>query len=209
MKLLSTTACAIALLSLSFFAVAQSYNSTANYTAPGAGTVGFEATKKRGPCPDPWVTMAQEVVYGSARAERCSPSLYNGGRWGNYNELVHTMAKVKAGGNSTAQPAGPTIDVTLVKYQDAGSRTNLFSNNGIPLGFLQGGRITVSLPPNMVAAGGGNMVAAGGGNMVAAGGGNLVANVERALAQNPPVSPMSGYRLQGVTRLNDLKAVQK
>lgn len=209
MKLLSIAALAGALLPLSFPAAAQSYNPSGHYTAPGAGTVGFELTKKRGPCPDAWVTMAQEVVYGSARADRCSPSLYNGGRWGSYNELVHSMAKVKAGGNNRAQPAGPTIDVTMVRYQDAGNRTNLFSNNGIPLGFMQGGRITVSLPPNMVAAGGGNMVAAGGGNMVAAGGGNLVANVERALAQNPPVSPMSGYRLQGVARLNDLRAVKR
>jgi hypothetical protein len=209
MKTLPAAACAAALLALSVPAAAQSYNPSGNYTAPGAGTVGFEAKKKSGPCPDPWVTMAQEVVYGSARADRCSPALYNGGRWGSYNELVHSMAKVKAGGSKAAQPAGPTIDVTLVKYQDAGNRTNLFSNNGIALGFLQAGRITVSLPPNIVGNAGGNMVAAGGGNMVAAGGGNLVANVERALAQNPPVAPMSGRSLMGVTRLNDLKAVKK
>ena len=59
-------------------------------------------------------------------------------------------------------------------------------------GTVSGSQITVSLPANIVAAGGGNIVAAGGGNIVAAGGGNVWPGIVAAGGGNvvPRSSPV-------------------
>ena len=171
-------------------AQAQDYNRNSSYANPDGTTT--EVYKRRGPCSDPWVTIALIRVYGQAEPSRCNVGLYNGGNWRDYNELVHAVGKVKAQ-QSAAAPKNPTrIDLThlTARKLDADSFA-ITSKNGIQLGTVDSGRLTVSLPPNLVgndgasligndgstlvAAGGGNMVAAGGGNMVAAGGGNMVA----------------------------------
>lgn len=59
---------------------------------------------------------------------------------------------------------------TVYVWQKNGSwSTNMSLTQLIENGPVAGNRITVSLPPNIVAAGGGNIVAAGGGNIIAAG----------------------------------------
>jgi hypothetical protein len=101
----------------------------------------------------------------------------------------------------------PKLDLSRVKYSAAGTNAfDLYSNDGAAIGKLRSGNVQVSLPANIVAAGGGNIVAAGGGNIVAAGGGNIAGSISSALDRNPPTSPKSGYALQGVNDLRGLKA---
>ena len=52
--------------------------------------------KRLGPCADPWVTMALQVVHGTADRAKCAKALYNGGRWSNFNELVHAVGRRQA-----------------------------------------------------------------------------------------------------------------
>jgi len=61
-----------------------------SYANPDETTT--RVTKQRGPCSDPWVTMALTRVYGAADAGKCDAKLYNGGSWGSYNELIHAVA---------------------------------------------------------------------------------------------------------------------
>lgn len=175
--------------------------------------------RQKGPCSDPWVSIALEAVYGRAESGRCNVKLYNGGNWRDYNELVQAVAKVKN---------YPTIDLSQIRVTKVDEDTiSLVSKNGVNLGSFDNGRLTVSLPPNLVAAGGGNLVAAGGGNLVAAGGGNLVAagggnlvaagggNLAGAVKDvleksNPPVALQAGkYGLQSARNFSDLKELSK
>ncbi len=155
-------------------------------------------------CRDPWVTelVTQEykrAPHGSGETGECNIKRYNNGTWANKDKL---REYVRSAGPSPF----PTVDLSRIKYSSAGTNAfNLQSNNGLAIGMLKGGNITISLPANIVAAGGGNIVAAGGGNIVAAGGGNLTNGINAAMARNPPVSPMGGYSLQGVNDLNALK----
>lgn len=177
------------------------YSSKSSYADPDGTT--SQIHKQRGPCSDPWVTIALINVYGKAESSRCNIKLYNGGNWRNFNELQHAVAKA---GNF------PTVDVSQIKATKVDSDTiSVASKNGVPLGQFDNGRLTVSLPPNMVAAGGGNMVAAGAGNMVAAGAGNLTDAVKDVLEKsNPPVSFQGGgYGLQSAKNFNDLKNLSK
>ncbi|MBX3592924.1 hypothetical protein [Sphingomonas sp.] len=137
-----------------------------------------QAARSRGPCGDPWVTIALETVYGRVPDRlHCSISLYNGGRWSSYAEL---LGAVRAGRYSFRP----------VRIDGNGPLAGRFA-----LGIFQGGSLVAAGGGNMVAAGGGNMVAAGGGNMVAAGGGNVILQNGNAL-----VSPTPGaYGLSGGT----------
>lgn len=208
----------VAVVSATFPGLASAqgtYSVSARYANPEQTTT--DMARKRGPCGDPWVTIALERVHGRADPAKCNVKLYNNGQWSDYNQLVHAVAKAGGvagpGGGNAGGPPKPTIDVTQVKYECLSQTScNLFAKSGEKIGVVAGGQLSVSLPPNMVAAGGGNlvgndgasMVAAGGGNMVAAGGGNiLAAKIERATM----VAAGGGnYKLQGVTSLSDLKA---
>lgn len=211
MKLRFTQNIATAVVVLSFAgtAAAQSYSPSSTYANPETETA--NQARQRGPCSDPWVTLALERVYGRADQAKCNASLYNGGRWDSYNTLIHAVAKAKSsGGGSTASL--PTIDLSKIKYQcSTQDNCTVFSNEGDKVGTLDNGNFRAEVPPKMVAAGGGNLIGMDGatligndaGSMVAAGSLNLIA---RKVEMNPPASPMSGYSLQGV---NDFRSLQK
>lgn len=143
---------------------AQSYTPTMRYPNPDGD---MNSVRRRGPCLDPWVTIALEINYGRADPALCAPALYKLGRWGTFDELVHAVAATKAATGGTS-----TLRVVPVE-----------GRNISMIGVFRGGSLVAAGGGNLVAAGGGNLVAAGGGNMVsivsgrlvAAGGGNMVA----------------------------------
>jgi hypothetical protein len=192
-------------LSLLGQAQAQHYRAGSSYANPDQTTT--NVWKQKGPCSDPWLSIALEAVYGRAESWRCKVQLYNNGNWRDYNELIHAVAKVKN---------YPTIDMSKIKAVQIDADTiKLSSNNGVAIGQVEAGQITVSLPPNLVAA---NMVAAGGGNMVAAGGGNLKFALTSIIEKNPPpieYKDNSGknkaktYGLMSVKTFDDLKKLSK
>lgn len=81
-------------------AAAQSYNPSHNYGNPDPHTTA--EARSRGPCGDPWVTLALIAVYGRAESSKCNVALYNGGKWNNYNQLMHAVAKQKSSGQASS-----------------------------------------------------------------------------------------------------------
>lgn len=74
-------------------AAAQSYNPRGNYANPDMNTTAVY--KRKGPCGDPWVTIALINVYGRAESSKCNVALYNNGHWSDFNQLMHAVAKRK------------------------------------------------------------------------------------------------------------------
>lgn len=87
-------------LSYAATAAAQSYNPRGNYANPDGNTT--SAYKRKGPCADPWVTIALINVYGRAESSKCNVALYNGGQWSDFNQLVHAVAKRKNSGQASS-----------------------------------------------------------------------------------------------------------
>lgn len=81
-------------------AAAQSYNPGGNYANPDGNTTA--AYKRKGPCGDPWVTIALINVYGRAESSKCNVALYNNGHWSDFNQLVHAVAKRKNSGQASS-----------------------------------------------------------------------------------------------------------
>ena len=132
-------------------ALAGSYNSSQTYQAPK----NFESYRGR-PCNDPWVTIALQIVTGTANPAYCSPSLYNGGQWNSFNQLVHAVAATNQQLNSQG------ITFQGVKTSD-----------GVGIAVFQSGRNLGTTDSSLVAAGSGSLVAAGSGSLIAAGVGNF------------------------------------
>lgn len=141
----------IALVLAPNLAFAQSYNRNQTYQAPK----NFESYRGR-PCNDPWVTIALQIVNGTANPAYCSPSLYNGGQWNSFDRLVHAVADTNQQLNSQG--------VTLKAVKTSG---------GVGIAVFQSSKSLGVLDRSLVAAGAGNLVAAGAGNLVAAGAGNF------------------------------------
>lgn len=148
MKRLMLAAAAVATFATAGGAAAQTFNANSSYADPDSTTTAAYQTAPRKVCNDPWVTIALIRVFGSADPAYCAPGLYNGGQWGNFDQLVKAVAATKQ-----------TFSTQGVVLKPA-------TQNGASV-------VAVFLGGNLVAAGGGNLVAAGGGNLVAAGGGNL------------------------------------
>lgn len=117
-------------------AAAQSYNPSHNYGNPDPHTTA--EARSRGPCGDPWVSLALIAVYGRADPSKCNVALYNGGQWNNYNQLMHAVAKQKSSGQasslaSSAKPPPPRAGDLINKNpgrlvgQDGGT---LIGNDG-------------------------------------------------------------------------------
>lgn len=161
-------------------AAAQSYSPGMRYPNPDGD---MNAIRRRGPCNDPWVTVALEIVYGRADPALCAVGLYRGGSWDSFNDLVHGVAATR----NALSRSGATLRVVSVVRA---------SYNMI--GVFQGGSLVAAGGGNLVAAGGGNLVAAGGGNAVSIQGNQLVAAGGGNLA---PVATLgSGYSLQSASR---------
>ena len=140
---------------------AQSYSSSSKYDNPSTETTAL--AKKNGPCSDPFVTIALIKVYGSADIHKCNASLYNGGRWSDYNQLVHAVAKAK--GNLSAPALGAGLVGQKMTAQEAQAQIR-----------AKGGNLTLAEANQLVAAGAGNLTQRQVLGLVAAGGGNLVGN---------------------------------
>lgn len=201
---------AVAALGFMGPAAAQDYKANVNYPDPDTTTT--NDWRRRGPCGDPWVSIALTRVHGAADAARCNVSLYNGGRWNNFNDLVHAVARQKGAGGGHAAAPKPTLDLRLVKYQCAQANNNctIFSQEGDKVGLLRDGNFAPDMPQRLVAAGGGNFVGQDGGTVSLVGndGAGLVAagslNLISQKVMNARVAPMAGYALQGV---NDFRAL--
>lgn len=189
-------------------ATAQDYNPRSSYADPDSTTT--DVWKRRGPCGDPWVSIALSRVYGTVDPAKCNVALYNGGRWNNYNELVHAVGRQKNAGGGTASAPKPTIDLRRLKYDcPTPSSCSIFSNDGDKVGVLTNGNFQPELPAKIVAAGGGNLVGNDGASLVGNDGASLVAAgslnlIAQKVNMNPPASPLRGYALQGV---NDFRAL--
>ena len=127
--------------------MAGSYNSSQTYQAPK----NFESYRGR-PCNDPWVTIVLQIVTGTANPAYCSPSLYNGGQWNSFNQLVHAVAATNQQLNSQG------ITFQGVKTSD-----------GVGIAVFQSGTSWGTADSSLVAAGARSLVAAGSGSLIAAG----------------------------------------
>jgi len=198
-----------------------SYKASGSYANPDGNTT--EVWKKRGPCGDPYISIALIAVFGAADRAKCDAAQYNGGRWNNYNDLVHAVWR-------RWQAALPTLDVGTVSFKMVSDTVaKIAAANGTPVGEMKNGKLEVdpATTQRLVAAGGGNivskegnsLVAAGGGNLVgpdggtlvAAGGGNLAAAIDAkmATATVTPASGPSGYKVMSVTSYSALKAATR
>lgn len=117
-------------------------------------------------CADPWVTKAVKQVtgrdaQGSGNSGQCNISLYGGGHWSNYNDLVGkvTVALRPAPPVAAQKPPAPVL-----------------SNPKNAIGTAGGG--------NIVASGGGNIVASGGGNLKQGAAGGKIISTNGAGVKN-------------------------
>ncbi len=172
-QMLVAAACAAA-IAAGAPAAAQSYSPSRTYPNPDGD---MNSVRSRGPCVDPWVTIALEMVNGRADPALCAPALYRGGSWGSFNDLIHAVYATKS------RIGVSTLRVLPVQ----GKSYNM-------IGVFQGGNLVAAGGGNLVAAGGGNLVAAGGGNMVSIQGGRLVTTGGGNLA--PVATVRQGYGLQ-------------
>ena len=125
-------------------AAAQSYSAKSTYPNPDGNMALF----RNNPCQDPWVTIAVQIVYGTANAARCPIHLYNNGRWNSFNQLVHAVAAYKKKMSAEALTMSPrwlegtNLVVPVMMDSNTGAivaagagnlisnGTNIISNNG-------------------------------------------------------------------------------
>lgn len=184
-----------------------------------------EIYRSRGPCSDPWVTIALIRARGVAERDKCDIKLYNNGSWRDYNELVQAVAR---------RFPLPVYDFRTVKADEYAARApdgsvvtnaSVSTNDGKKIADVVDGQATVDPGfARLVAAGGGNilshngstLVAAGGGNVVPTGGGSLVGNdgasgpavaaIVNALDSANVVSSGANYSIQSARTFRALKA---
>ena len=186
---------------------AQSYSSSTKYDNPSNETTAL--AKKNGPCSDPWLTIALTKVYGSADIHKCNASLYNGGRWSDYNQLVHAVAKAKG---SVYSPTAPNFGLNPIAPRPLAAITAPAGRAGLADHKMtaqeaqaqiraKGGNLTLAQANQLVAAGGGNLTLLQVLGLVAAGGGNLVGNDGSTFKVGPNGSLIdyngSTFRLSG------------
>lgn len=185
-------------------AAAQYYNYNPRNTYGNPAPDMTAEARRKGPCGDPWVTLALINVYGRADPSKCNVALYNGGRWNDFNQLMHAVAKQKGASGGTAAVPTLTLTDTYHKCSPAANHCEIFSKEKIKVGILTDGNFTPEVPP-MVAAGGGNLVGNDGAGMVAAGGGNAVAKMIREKVEMSNVSSLGSRTLLGVSNFRALK----
>lgn len=164
-------------LSLPILALTLTSTPAAAQANPNAAET--QAARNRGPCSDPWVTLALESVYGRVPDRRhCAIGLYANGSWNSYSQLVgevrlhrYTFGAVKIGGT------GPL----------AGK---------FALGIFSRGSLVAAGGENLVAAGAGNLVGNDGASMVAAGAGNIVQDGNALFSPGNDRSLMSKMRVR-------------
>ena len=171
---------------------AQDYSPMLSYANPDRTTE--ELVRQRGPCSDPWVTLAQTRVFGTATLAGCDIKRYNNGSWNSYNELIHAM--------------GMTVPLTAVSINDfqinlyrsgqlfavlVNSLYYLVGNDGASLVGLDGSTLRLADLTALI------------GNDSA--GATQVVLSERLISNMQiPMRPRAGYRLSGLTSFRTLKS---
>jgi hypothetical protein len=149
-RLVLAGAMAAMTLTLATPAAAQSYLESIRYPNPTG-----DLNDKRGkPCADPWVTYALQIVYdANFSAGHCAITLYNGGRWSDFNQLVHAVARTRDSLKAQGLRLGSArVDGRLVPVLIEGAN-------------------------NIVAAGAGNLIGMDGATLIGNDAGSFMGNV--------------------------------
>src|SRR5437667_1490804 len=80
---------------------------TANAQIPNPSAQRVADATAKGPCRDPWITLAIWAKVGGTRQpngvgdlQECSPALYHGGSWSSYDQLYSAVDQTLSGLNS-------------------------------------------------------------------------------------------------------------
>jgi hypothetical protein len=189
---------------------AQTYSQSSSYANPDNTTT--EVIRRRGPCTDPWVTMALERVYGSADRILCDARRYNNGSWSSFNQLVHAVGKVSR---------LPVFDVRTGTARNVSDvSVDVFEARGRKVGTITNGEFVVdpAMVSTMVAAGGGNLIGNDGSTLVGNDGASLIGNDSGGLkpklemkleAASLSASGGGKYGLLGVMKFSAIKAATR
>jgi len=143
------------LIAAGIFMSLTSITTKAQIPNPSASAVA--SARQRGPCRDPWITIAIESALsrspqGVGTFGECNPSLYNGGSWGSYNELYQGVRTAFSNLNGNVSISRSSLANGQYKIvMDAGSGfvwTQIISHDG--------GTLITSDGAGVVASGGGN-----------------------------------------------------
>ena len=153
-------------------------------TLPNPNAIETERGRNN-PCADPWVSYAVSVAKskpgfvgragGSGNSGECDIKLYNGGRWGSYDELVrHARATYASLVNQNVQflPDGKVGVIDLARGLNP---DNIISTNA--------GAIISGGAGNIISGGAGNIISGGAGNVVGGPGNFRVMNDDGARAK--------------------------
>jgi len=148
----------LALATIPTSSSAQSYNPSAVYQNPDSIMPGVTrqawATQ---PCRDPWINIAYVWAWGkrpsgAGNEGECWPNQYSQGRWGNYNQLVHSIARYR----QCMQSKGLTV---------VPARISDYANQISFVIVDPSGRLVGNDSASLIAQGGGNLVGSNGTSM--------------------------------------------
>lgn len=159
----STVATAIAVgiaMAIAQDANAQSYNPRSNYANPNQSET--QQGRSLG-CSDPWVGLALLRVNGRVDKAYCGTWLYNGGRWSDFNQLVHAVAQTRDSLASQhvrlALGVTPQNTPTVVLIKDnrmvAAGGGNVVGSN--VMGLVGNDGSSVKVPTNLLGNDGGSL----------------------------------------------------
>jgi len=148
------------LIAAAMFATLCVGEASAQMSGPTLDRMTAEARQK-GPCRDPWITVAYWDLTGSTRSPQgvgnlgeCAAMLYNGGSWSSYAELYRHVSQFYHTAPSGTFAAARVSNGWKLSTTVAGTTVSqIISNDGASIISNDGGSI--------VAQGGGNL--AGGG----------------------------------------------
>ena len=149
---------------------------TANAQIPNPSAQRVADASAKGPCRDPWITLAIWAKTGGTRQpngvgdlQECSPALYNGGSWSSYDQLYRAVDQTLSGLNSagiTFSMSSPVNGVVTLK--------TLVNGVAIGSGTVRVGQILGNSSSGVVAQGAGNIISQGGSGLVSNSGGTFV-----------------------------------
>lgn len=133
-------------------ALSQSYNPSLYYQNPD--TISPGVTRQSWaltPCRDPWINIAYSWAWGarpvgSGDQGECWTGQYSGGRWSDYNQLLHSIAKYRACMQSRGlrTAAGALSDGSGTAFVIFNSSGQLVGNDSASLVAQGGGTFTIS-----------------------------------------------------------------
>lgn len=123
-------------------AAAQYYNYNPRNTYGNPAPDITAEARSKGPCGDPWVTLALINVHGRADPSKCNVALYNGGRWNDFNQLMHAVAKKKNSGQTSSLAGSAKASSLAGSAKPPPPRAgDLINKNSAPLVGQDGGTL--------------------------------------------------------------------